>query len=71
MVLVSKPRPENVPWHDYQWRLGVSYRKLNQFNCPFAFPIPSCDDVVQDIDTEAKYFITVNMYSGYWQVVAE
>ena len=30
-----------------------------------------CDEAIQDIDTEAKYFIDVYMYSGYWKVVAE
>ena len=49
----------------------MSYQKLNQITCPFAFPITFCDDAVQDIDTEAKYFIYMDMDSGYWQVVAE
>ena len=49
----------------------MSYQKLNQVTHPFTFPIPLCDDVVQDIDTEAKYFIAVDIYSGYWQVVSE
>ena len=34
-------------------------------------PIPHCNDEVQNIDTEAKYFIDVYMYNGYLQVVAE
>ena len=33
--------------------------------------MPLCDDVVHDIETEAKYFISVDMYSVYWQVVSE
>ena len=45
--------------------------KLNQVTSPFSFPFPYCYDAVQDISTEAKYFITVNIDSGYWQVVAE
>ena len=49
----------------------MSYQKQNQVTCPFTILIPCCDDVVQDIDTEAKYFIYVDMYSGYCQVVAE
>ena len=61
----------NVPWHEYQWRLCVSYQKLNQFTRPFIFLVPCIDDAVQDIDTEANYFIEVDMDSGYWKVVAE
>ena len=71
VVLAAKPHQENVPWHEYQWRLCVSYRRLNQVTKPFVFPIPRCDDAVEDIDTEARYFIAVDMDSGYWQVVAE
>ena len=49
----------------------VSYQKLNRVTRPFTFPIPHCDDAVQDIDTEANYLIAVEMYSGYWKVMAE
>ena len=49
----------------------VSCQKLNQVNFPFAFPVPLCNDSVQDINTEANYFISVYMDSEYWQVVAE
>ena len=45
--------------------------KLNQVTCPFAFPIHRCDDAVQGIDIEAKYFIYVYMDSGYWKIVSE
>ena len=33
---------------------------------PIHRPIPCCDDVVQYIDTEAKYVIAVDMDSGHW-----
>ena len=49
----------------------MSYQKLNQVILPFAFPVPQFYDAVQYIYTEAKYFIPVDMYSGYWKVVAE
>ena len=29
VVIAAKPRQENVPWNEYQWRLCVSYQKLN------------------------------------------
>ena len=47
------------------------YQKLNQVHLPFAFPIPFYEDSVKYIYTESNYFIAIDMYSGYWQVVAE
>ena len=52
VVLAAKPHQENVPWHKYQWGMCVSCHKLNQFTRPFTFPIPRCDDSLQDIDIE-------------------
>ena len=49
----------------------MSYQKLNEVTKSLNLPIPHCDDAVQDIDTEAKYFISVDMDSGYWKVVVE
>ena len=40
VVLSAKPYKEKVSWNDYQWRLCVSYKKLNQITHPFAFPTP-------------------------------
>ena len=71
VALDAKPHQENVPWHKYQWKLCVSYQKLNQVTCPFALPIPHCGNSAQDIDTEANYFIDVDMDSDYWQLVSE
>ena len=69
-VLAAKPHQEEVPWQEFRWRLCVSYRKLNQVTRPYAFPIPRCNDAVEDIDTEAKFFIAIDLDSGYWQVSA-
>ena len=60
-----------MPWHEYHWRLCVSYQKLNQVTRPFTLPILRCDDAVKDIDAKAKYYIAVYMDRGYWQVVTE
>ena len=48
----------------------VSYQKLNQATRPFTSPIPCFDEAVQYINTEAKYFISMYMDCGYWQVVS-
>ena len=51
VVLAAKPHQENVPYNAYQWRLCVSYQKMNQVTCPLNFTITRCDDAVQEIDT--------------------
>ena len=71
VVVDVKPDQDGVPWEDFKWWLYVSYRWLNQVTRHFEFPMPWCDDAVEDIDTEAKYCITINLDSGYWQVVTE
>ena len=71
MVLAAKPHQEDVEWEDFRWRLCFSYRKLNQVTKPYAFPIPRCNDAVDNINTEAIFFIAIDLDSGYWQVVAE
>jgi hypothetical protein len=71
IVLAAKHGQDDTPWHDYIWRLCVSYRRLNQVTRPFKFPIPRCDDAVMDISPRAKYFITFDLDSGYWQIALE
>jgi hypothetical protein len=71
IVLAAKPGQDGAPADKFKWRLCVSYRRLNQVTRPFAFPMPRCDDAVKDIDTEAKYFIAIDLDSGYWQILAE
>jgi hypothetical protein len=71
IVLAAKPGQENVPASEFKWRLTVSYRRLNQVTRPFAFPMTRCDDAIEEIDTDACFFIAVDMDSGYWQVIAE
>ena len=71
IVLAAKPGQENVPVDQFKWRLCISYRKLNQVTKPYTFPIPRCDDAVEEIGTYACFFIAVNMDSGYWQIVSE
>ena len=44
---------------------------MNQVTHPFAYPVPLGDYAVQGIDTEANYFIKVDIDSGYLWLVAE
>lgn len=71
IILAAKHGQENPQWHDYIWRLCVSYRRLNQVTRPFKFPIPRCDDAVMDISPRARYFISFDLDSGYWQISLE
>ena len=63
-----KTKPGNVPCHDYQQSLCVFYRKLNQVNHPFSFPIHFFDDVVYDMYPKSKYSIAVDMCQNLLQV---
>ena len=46
VILVEKLHQENVPWNKYQWRLCVSYLKLNHITFQFFFLITHSDDSV-------------------------
>lgn len=70
IVLAAKANQEHLHWSQYVWRLCVSYRKLNAIVRPFTFPIMRCDDAVREIG-DSKYFITLDLDSGYWQVECE
>ena len=50
MDLSEEHHQENVPRQEYQWRLCVYYKKLNQVTRLFDLPIPLCDDTMKDID---------------------
>ena len=45
----------------------VSYRKLNAVTRPFRFSLRRCDDAILSIG-EAKWFIKMDLHSGYWQI---
>ena len=71
VVLAAKANQENTAWYEYIWRLCVSYRRLNQITRPFAFPIRRCDDAVSDIGPQARWYISVDQDSGFWQMLLE
>src|SRR3954454_18919398 len=59
VVIVSKK--------DGTHRLCIDYRKLNKVTKPDAFPLPRIDDMLESFG-QAKWFITLDLASGYWQV---
>ena len=54
VALPEKPHQENMPCNEYQWRMFVYCRKMNKVTIPFDFPTPLCNNLVQEIDPEAK-----------------
>jgi len=51
-------------------RLCCDYRRLNAITCRDAFPIPRVDECI-DALSGAKYFSTLDLASGYHQVMME
>ena len=59
IVLVAK--------QDGTTRFCVDYRKLNTVTKMDVFPLPRIDDSI-DILSHSRYFSTLDLRSGYWQV---
>uniref|UniRef100_A0A3B1K6C6 Gypsy retrotransposon integrase-like protein 1 n=1 Tax=Astyanax mexicanus TaxID=7994 RepID=A0A3B1K6C6_ASTMX len=56
---------------DGSLRICMDYRKLNSCSTRDAFPLPRVEEALEALG-EAKYFSTLDLTSGYWQVeVAE
>ncbi len=48
-------------------RFCVDYRKLNDVTNKDAYPLPRIDDIL-DALRGAKYFCSIDLASGYWQI---
>jgi hypothetical protein len=71
IVLAAKPHQEHITdIKDFIWRMCVSYRALNQVTLPFEYPIPRCDDAIDNFGDSAGrlYFISLDNKTGYHQI---
>ena len=69
-------RPSSSPWaspivlvekKDGTFQFCVDYRRLNSVTKMDVFPLPRIDDTL-DLLSQSKYFTTLDLMSGYWQV---
>ena len=72
-------RPSASPWSspvvmvhkkDGSWHFCIDYRKLNSATHRDAYPLPRIDATLDSL-TGCRYFATLDLASGYWQVAVE
>lgn len=50
-----------------EYRFAVDYRRLNAITTTINYPLPRFEDVI-DMVGNAKYFSTMDLVSGFWQI---
>ena len=76
LLLEGKIQCSESPWaspvllikkKDGSWRFCIDYRRLNEATVKDAYPLPRIDEAL-DMLSGAKWFHTMDLASGYWQV---
>jgi hypothetical protein len=52
---------------DGKLRFCVDYRKLNKVTFKDRYPLPRVEETIDALH-RAKYFSTIDLFSGYWQI---
>ena len=69
-------KPSKSPWaspvvlvrkRDGTHRFCVDYRVLNSVTKPDSFPLPRIEDLLDQLGS-SKYFSTIDLASGFWQI---
>jgi len=56
-----------VPKRDGSLQFCVDYRKVNSITKKDVYPLPHIDDILDTL-SEARYFSTLDLASGFWQI---
>ena len=64
LVIPKVERPEIL---EEDWRLVVNLKKANAATFPTYWPLPNIEDVQRYLHG-ARYFITLDLKNGYWQI---
>ncbi|UYV69423.1 hypothetical protein LAZ67_6003537 [Cordylochernes scorpioides] len=76
MIETKIIRPSSSPWaslvilvrkKDGSLRFCVDYRRLNKITKKDVYPLPRIDDALDTL-SGSRYFSTMDMRSGYWQI---
>ena len=55
-----------------EYRFAIDFRKLNEITARDNFPLPNINDALDNLgSSNPRYFTTLDMASGYWQIGLE